>query len=231
MLPSDVNYELSDGGESESSRDSSDDDNLALRGLAGGLEMLVDDDGEERILRSHHVNLEAWTRPRDGPGQGRGPRGERHKKPTTETRWWGLITDATVTNPLSKLGKRFRRQFRVPFPLFERIVKLAQEWVDDKGKPVFAVRTSIKDERSTFVEIKVLMALRWLATGAFFDLIGNAAETSETSARTASEDFVFYFAHTLKKWLEVPNDEDLRAEMAVFAALGLPGCAFSVDVV
>ncbi|KAH8058120.1 Plant transposon protein [Aureococcus anophagefferens] len=64
-------------------------------------------------------------------------------------------------------------------------------------KPVFPpVRRG--DKKTIFVEIKVLMALRWLARGETFDTIGDLSETSETAARVACETWVREFA--LREW-------------------------------
>ncbi|KAH8058097.1 Plant transposon protein [Aureococcus anophagefferens] len=129
-------------------------------------------------------------------------------------------------------AKKFRRQFRVHIDRFFELVETTKSWMRDDKKPVFPRGSGRGDKKTIFVEIKVLMALRWLARGETFDTIGDLSETSETAAGVACETWVREFAlREWGAWVKVPEGEDLRREMEVFARMGLVGCGFSMDAV
>ena len=44
-----------------------------------------------------------------------------------EQPWGQLIYEPTVNNPMSRHGKIFRRRFRLPFPVFQFLVKLCND--------------------------------------------------------------------------------------------------------
>jgi hypothetical protein len=115
---------------------------------------------------------------------------------------------------------------------FFELVETTKSWMRDDKKPVFPRGSGRGDKKTIFVEIKVLMALRWLARGETFDTIGDLSETSETAARVNCELWVKEFAlREWGAWVKVPEGEDLRREMEVFARMGLVGCGFSMDAV
>ncbi|KAH8051341.1 Plant transposon protein [Aureococcus anophagefferens] len=91
-------------------------------------------------------------------------------------------------------AKKFRRQFRVHIDRFFELVETTKSWMRDDKKPVFPRGSGRGDKKTIFVEIKVLMALRWLARGETFDTIGDLSETSETAARVACETWVREFS-------------------------------------
>jgi len=165
--------------------------------------------------------------------QGQGPRERQERLPSAETKWFKMIDSAAVHVPGSYWAKKFRRQFRVHIDRFLDLVETTKSWMrGDDGKPVFPRGSGRGDKKTIFVEIKVLMALRWLARGETFDTIGDLSETSETAARVACETWVHEFAlREWGAWVKVPEGEDLRREMEVFARMGLVGCGFSMDAV
>ena len=46
----------------------------------------------------------------------------------TETEWGKLLRKDSVRDPNSSTGQLFRRRFRLPFPVFELLVKLTKEY-------------------------------------------------------------------------------------------------------
>jgi hypothetical protein len=164
--------------------------------------------------------------------QGQGPRDRPTRLPTSQTKWWRMIKSEHVRDPRHREGKRFRKRFRVSFNRFVGLVDDARSWVDTAGRPVFARPLSVNDARTIFVEVKVLMALRWIATGNDFDSIAEMADVSETAARVSCLKWCSEFARSNRKeWLSPPTGEILEEELRTYARMGLPGCLFSCDVV
>ena len=108
-----------------------------------------DHDGEEKIEEDLYVFTK---RKRD------------HYKPPgvsnidfESTPWKKLINDESVKDPLSKLGKVFRRRFRVPFSVFEHLLHLTKTYNLFGYK--MAYKVSIPDD------LKLLAVLRTLGRG------------------------------------------------------------------
>ena len=92
------------------------------------------------------------------------------------TAWGQMISHPDVGNPKSRLGKRFRRRFRVPFPLFTYIVEICKE------ENIF----DLKYESRIPYEAKILACLRILGRSNCADdiseLCGNAMGESTINA-------------------------------------------------
>ena len=117
--------------------------------------------------------------------QGKGPRERVERTPLHHTVWWKMWIDPRMRHPGSLHSRRFRRRFRVSPKRFELIVDDAKTWHDAAGKLVFPTPT-LTDTRARPLEIKVMVALRFLATGATFDTLGELSGTSDTVARVYS---------------------------------------------
>ena len=81
----------------------------------------------------------------------------------TETPWGRLISDPNVRLISSNLGKIFRRRFRVPFVIFEYLVKLTRDY------NLF----DYKMHHKTLIpkELSILCILRIMGRGECFDTI------------------------------------------------------------
>ena len=92
--------------------------------------------------------------------------------------WWDAIHHVNVSDPTTREGKKFRLRFRVPFPLFEQLVSMAEE-LGFKRKPKLASGID-----GVPLEIKVLVVLRILGRSTCFDgieeITGVSAETHRT---------------------------------------------------
>lgn len=58
------------------------------------------------------------------------PKRHRRSKPPVNyltSVWWEMLQDPRIKDPKSDEGKLFRRRFRVPFPVFERLTQIAVE--------------------------------------------------------------------------------------------------------
>ena len=151
------------------------DDDIIMLALLRGAAMLADDDddGENR--------------------QGQGPRERAERLPTAQTTWWKDIHSDAIRRPGSRVAKLFRRRYRVSFERFLQLVEMTKGWEypdpanPDKQKKVFPQQRTYDDQKIVFVEIKVMLALRWLGSGASFDMLGELSQTSETCARVSCE--------------------------------------------
>ena len=92
--------------------------------------------------------------------------------------WWDAINHVNVSDPTTREGKKFRLRFRVPFPLFEQLVSMAEE-LGFKRRPKLASGID-----GVPLEIKVLGVLRILGRSTCFDgieeITGVSAETHRT---------------------------------------------------
>jgi hypothetical protein len=93
-----------------------------------------------------------------------------------------MINNPMVVDPNSKIGKQFRRRFRIPFPVFQFLCLVAKE------KKLFGVGESDASGRSSVpIELKLLGALRILGRGWCF---GDVAEATGMSEETACTSFL-----------------------------------------
>ena len=155
------------------------------------------------------------------------PKRHRNRKRGTinywETKWGRLIRDPNVSNPLSAAGKKFRRRFRVPYPVFIEIIVA-------ECRRVNLFKTKVEHLVRIPLEFKVLMSLRLLGRGNCCDDIEDMADIAESSASEIFHVFVEQFvAHFFTTYVKVPTGDRLRKTMAVYEQLGLAGACGSMD--
>jgi hypothetical protein len=46
--------------------------------------------------------------------------------------WWEMLQEEDVKDPLSRAGKTFRNRFRVPYPVFEQLLEMANEIAEEQ---------------------------------------------------------------------------------------------------
>ena len=86
--------------------------------------------------------------------------------PWQQVKWLQLISDPTVNDPTSRSGKDFCKTFRVPYPLFVKMVQMCKE-TDD---PLFNYSTTdAAGSPSIPLELKILAVLRTLGGGLKFN--------------------------------------------------------------
>jgi hypothetical protein len=137
-----------------------------------------------------------------------------------ETAWGKLISRADVHNPRTRLGKLFRRRFRLPFPLFSELVSLC------RGKNIFRPSKIIP------VELKVLACLRILGRGSCADEITELSSEmiGESTVYTIFREFVEGMAERVyDMYITEPTGLYLQEVLKVYARLGLPGAMGSMD--
>ena len=79
-----------------------------------------------------------------------------YRKDYRTSTWWEMIHDPYVEDPTSHVGKKFRLRFRVPFPVFRKLLEMAQTLgFDERPKSAAGVE-------GIPLEIQVLSVLRVL---------------------------------------------------------------------
>ena len=100
----------------------------------------------------------------------------------SDSNWAFLLAAGKCKNPLTREGKLFRRRFRVPYPIYEEIVRIVRErkcsmsshWIDEKKllSPPRQYLLTQKSHRSTcpilkYVTLRVSLALGALMAGLY----------------------------------------------------------------
>ena len=76
--------------------------------------------------------------------------------------WLQTLTDPTIKDPFSRSGKKFRRDFRIPYIIFEEILTMLKHTGE---RPFNYSEVTIGGKPSIPLELKVLCALRTLRSG------------------------------------------------------------------
>ena len=118
----------------------------------------------------------------------------------------------------TRMQRRFRNRFRVPFSMFEEMI------VECKDANIFG-RTQIP------VEFKLLGCLRVLGRGAYCDDVAEILGCGVTTVNTMFKAFVHKYSEAYyDKYVYVPEGEEMDKVMADYAKMGFPGCVGSMDV-
>ena len=142
----------------------------------------------------------------------------------TESKWGKMISDPRVAISKSKQGKEFRRKFRVPYPVFAKVIVSECERLN-----VFEVKDYTRVRVPT--EIKVLCCLRILARGAYQDDIAEMANCFRSSVHTFFRQFLKNFTPSFyEQYVTPPKGAKLEKVMATYAKMGLMGAMGSMDV-
>ena len=141
-----------------------------------------------------------------------------------QSTWGKMLLDPKIQIVSTREGRLFRRRFRIPFPLFRRLVTMCRErdlfpfkgrvlesgeMVDRAGRPVIPL------------ELKILGVLR---------ILGDSSGISEAAMceffHLFCERFVQEYYHDFVKR---PEGDNLRSVMEMYEKLGFPGCVGSID--
>jgi hypothetical protein len=151
-------------------------------------------------------------------------RGPRAKVDYWETNWGRWLRNPEIQNPKSKLAKMFQLRFRVPFILFDRqILKMCK---DDN---IFDM-TYEESKNGVPIEFKILLSLRILGRGNYYDDINELSSVPSSSIPYYFHTFVKKFAILYyDQFIRMPGEASLKERMAHYAALGLGGAMGSLD--
>ena len=150
---------------------------------------------------------------------------KRRNTPKRKNHWdsnWGLmLKDPELQNSWSVQAKKFRRRFRVTYPLFLYIVGICKE------VNLFNIKI---EKKAVPIEIKILIGLRMLARGNCADDIEEMSGVPMSTVYNIFHVFVENFSTIfLDKFVSFPKDEELIKVMALYGKLGLPGTVGSMD--
>ena len=113
--------------------------------------------------------------------------------------WGKLIRHPNVKDASSYHGKLFRRRFRVPFPVFEHLVDVCEEY------NIFEVKR--KDKVLIPIAIKLLCCLRMLGRGNCADDIAEMAQVGESTVNSIFKIFCRNFRKVMQP-IHIPTPDD-----------------------
>jgi hypothetical protein len=130
-----------------------------------------------------------------------------------KTQWFQIIHHPDIRDPSSTVGRLFRRRFRVPFPLFERLLLVIET------QNILGVQREARVQVPT--AIKLLIVFRVLGRDECFDTINELCGVSEERCRMIFTSFVKRFREYFEKdYIGIRDAEDLKSIMTVYKALG-----------
>ncbi|CAM9731337.1 unnamed protein product [Pylaiella littoralis] len=171
---------------------------------------------------------DAEAEPDEEPRREKRGRRKRRKNDTSTCAWAQVLEDEDLKDPTSIAAKKFREDFRVPYPFFLRLVELV------KKKDWFA--TAQRDaygRRCHPVEHKVLACLTILGRGNVFGSIYNLSWMSTPTVQKVFHQFCEHFATEMyDEHIFLPSEEngELDRVMGQYEKLGFPGAMGSTDV-
>ena len=148
------------------------------------------------------------------------------KKEFWLTQWGQMLCEyfTTPPGPDTRKGKLFRRRFRLPYPVFFKLMGMCRE--KQLFGPGSCNETDITGRKICPFPIKLLGVLRILGRGWTFDDVAEATGMGEATVQKSfhlfCSNFVFHYYNT---YVYRPEGEELQRDMEVYRKLGLPGCA------
>ena len=140
-----------------------------------------------------------------------------------ESAWGKLLLHPNMDNPTSVEGRRFRRRFRLPYPLFQYLVEICTRLLN-----IF----DLTNKSPIPIQLKILACLRILGRDNCAD------DINELSFELLGESTVHYLFKTFvenialrvfPKFVKLSTGNQLQKVLDSFAKVGLPGCVGSMD--
>jgi hypothetical protein len=159
----------------------------------------------------------------------------RYPENTGQAKWrrshstWDLDYFGDVASFWNSIVRRmeFRRKFRIPRVLFDRI------FGDMKGSGSFRDTSDrhICGARPHPLNLKFASCLRIVGLGAGMDVAEEGSGISEgTVSKFVPQWLEWFVQHNFAKWVKgIDSDEELRKVEGDFAKLGFPGCVSHTD--
>lgn len=148
-----------------------------------------------------------------------------------ETVWGKMLRDPSrLRDPHSAEAILFRRRFRIPFAMFERLAGWTKKWWKDQRK---RKERDASGRLAPDVELKLLGVLRMLGRGSCLDDIKELCGVSEPTMHAFFEEWCAWFREEYYPQFVHPphNKEELEAAMVAYALVGLNGAFTSTDAV
>jgi hypothetical protein len=138
--------------------------------------------------------------------------------------WFQMISNPLVADPKSREGRKFRRRFRLPFPLFQQLVKICEDF--DIFECKYATKIS--------VTARVLLCLRILGRDTCTDDIEELSSNlvAESTALAIFHKFISIMVEKVYPiYVKTTLDDSSyqKQVMATYAKLGQAGCQGSMD--
>jgi len=141
----------------------------------------------------------------------------------TETKWGRMITDIEIQDSTSKVAREFRRKFRLPFPVFDKIIVPECDRLN-----VFEIKDKIRVRLPT--DMKVLICLRILGRGTYQDDVAEMTGTFKSTIQYIFGQFIRNFTPAFyAKFVIQPTGDKRKKIMSVYSKIGLHGCMGSMD--
>jgi Plant transposon protein len=151
----------------------------------------------------------------------------RPRKDQSISAWALMLLDPRIKDPTTFEGKSFRRDFRVPFPIYEKLMSICNEekWFDIGKYDCVGRETSRLD-------LKLLGFLRVLGRGYCFEGIAELTNISNEVHRVFFHNMSEKLASLFDRFCGYPTTEDdIQHVLNQYSAIGLPGCIGSADCV
>ncbi|CAB1104922.1 unnamed protein product [Ectocarpus sp. CCAP 1310/34] len=151
------------------------------------------------------------------------------RKDYTKSGWWQELMELRETGETdhtTREARRFRNNFRVPYPFFVHLVGLVRDrdWFPTG-------ESDVTGRQAVPVELKVLACLQILSRGNVFADIYHMSFISFQTVASTFHRFCKYFAAELyDEYVYLPTGEDLRKVMEQYDRIGFPGAVGSTDV-
>eukprot|EP00904_Undaria_pinnatifida_P003324 jgi/Undpi1/12993/HiC_scaffold_7.g02657.m1 len=151
------------------------------------------------------------------------------RKDYTKSGWWQELEELQgtgLTDHTTREARRFRQNFRVPYPFFVHLVELVKDrdWFPTGEKDATG-RAAIP------VELKVLACLQILSRGnVFADIYHMSFMSFQTVAATFHRFCKYFAAEMYDEYIYLPTGEYLTKVMEQYDRIGFPGAVGSTDV-
>jgi len=147
----------------------------------------------------------------------------------TETVWYYAYARPGAAPPEGKLGAKFRRRFRLPYPAYLDLLAKLQS--ADKFRRWQQGTSDAVGEKASPLGLLLLGALRYLGRGLTFDDLEEYTAIGEETHRQFFHVFIKYGADTLyPEYVSMPTTaEQYQSHQSEFNMGGLTGAGFSTD--
>jgi hypothetical protein len=109
-----------------------------------------------------------------------------------ESEWWRILENESIVDPDTNAGKEFRRDFRVPFKVFDFIYQEAKEATKENGSLMWPSEDALGQPTHP-LSLKILAALH---------ILGHGTSFRSVEGRTGiDEDTIREFFHNLTDWM------------------------------
>lgn len=188
----------------------------------GDVEPLLSEDDDETVeyvIKHISENLDKYV---DVRKYLKRVRGKQHVPSFSwiNSQWMKMLNNPEVGDTSSRVGKLFRRRFRVPYTLFKNVLVPRLALCKDLNSPGCSIP----------LEMKILCGLRILGRDNDNDTISELSGISESWCRTIFKKFINAMKDTFfQEYVYFPEGAELHEIMEVYRKLGLPGACGSMD--